>query len=88
METQETMDTKAALSKKSIAEDLNIIQPHTTLWSHSDKDSMVLTKRLLATDQWNVTEINPNSSGHLTFDKGTTIKNHWNTESLCNKSCL
>lgn len=44
METQKTMDSKAALRKKSTAEDLNIIQPQSILWSHSDKDSMVLSQ--------------------------------------------
>lgn len=43
---QPKMNSKAALSRKNTAEDLNIIQNQTILRSHGVKDSMVLTQTL------------------------------------------
>lgn len=68
------MDKKAALSRKNTVEDLNVTQPQTMLRSHNDKDSMEFTQTQTCNrwlmDATDDLETNPNSYGHLTFNKG------------------
>jgi hypothetical protein len=88
LETQETTNNQAILSKKSNAEDNTIPDFKLYYRAIAIKKSMVLAQNRYE-EQWNRIEhldMNPCSYTHLIFDKGA--KNiRWRKDSLFNKCC-